>query len=90
MSGAGDGVNGAFDFWLTGRSKIGRCAARSSPRSSTLRAASEWPRTCTQLEFQFGGAEHVESQLRELAAAEGARTGSDAPSEVFAVLRKAR
>jgi hypothetical protein len=44
----------------------------------------------TQLEFQFGGAQHVEPQLRELAAAEGARTGSDAPSEVFAVLRKAR
>ena len=37
----------------------------------------------TQLSFQFGGAEHVEPQLRRLAAAEAARTGSDAPSEVF-------
>jgi len=39
----------------------------------------------TQLGLQFGGAEHVEPQLRELAAAEAARTGSAAPSEVFAV-----
>lgn len=37
----------------------------------------------TQHSFQFGGAQHVEPQLRELAAGEAARTGSDAPSEVF-------
>ncbi|HKR52593.1 MAG TPA: PIG-L family deacetylase [Pseudonocardiaceae bacterium] len=37
----------------------------------------------TQLGFQFGGAEHVEPQLRRLAAAEAARVGSETPSEVF-------
>ncbi len=37
----------------------------------------------TQHSFQFGGAQHVEPQLRRLAAAEAARTGSDTPSEVF-------
>ncbi|MGH3873238.1 MAG: PIG-L deacetylase family protein [Pseudonocardiaceae bacterium] len=37
----------------------------------------------TQLGFQFGGAQHVEPQLRRLAATEAARTGAPGPCEVF-------
>ncbi|MGH3616358.1 MAG: PIG-L deacetylase family protein [Pseudonocardia sp.] len=37
----------------------------------------------TQLGFQFGGPEHVEPQLRELAAAEAARVGAAKPCETL-------